>query len=533
MAADYQLELRDYLSIARRWAIPMILTFGFVLAASVVVSLLLPRVYEATAIMLAEGPRISGEVVQSTVSSTPDRRIQSLHFRVMTRDNLLKIAREHRVFRDKEGVPLKEHEVVDLMRKGLQLNLHADMSMQRADATISFSLGFQHGQPDKAYEVTNALVQLLLVSSAQDRLQQATRTTDFLGQEAQRLREQLAEYENRIATFKRQQGGALSENLAANFASIQTLEIDMRQAEREQRAALDEIRSLEVELSGLRSGVIASTTAPPALAMPSAAETELDRARTELAQLRGTYTEDHPDVRALVRRVATLQETVAREPQTETPGRVAAAAQSRHEIARVEARIATARARADLLGSQHAQLRSTVGQLRGQLQRAPQAEQQLAELQRDYAAAQVKYDDLRSKLLSAEVAVNLEDDQQGERISLLEPALMPEYPIKPSRKKLVLLGFMLAMVVAGAVAFVLETLFGRVRGVNAVTALTGQRPLVTIPYIVTSAEVRASQVLRKQISWAVAGFLLLLVVTVHYFFLPLPELLIQLFAHLG
>jgi len=533
MAADYQLSLHDYLSIARRWSLVMILAFGFVLTASVVVSLLLPRVYESSAIMLAEGSQISGEVVQSTVTTSPDQRLQSLHHRVMTRDNLLKLAREHQVFEAGSGVALREVDMVEIMRESIEVRPLTDVGHfgQRTDVTVPFIVTVQLGAPDKAFEVANALVSLFLEASVRDRVQLASRTTEFLSQEAEKLRVQLEEYESRLAIFKRQQGGSMADSPAAALASVQSLETELRVVERDHRLALDELRSLEVELAGVRSGAVTPT--PLAPAAPLEAETELNRATTELAQLRSRYTEDHPDVRAQVRQVAILQEALTRARQSDNPARTAAAAQARHEVARIEARMAAVRSRVDLLDNQQARLRGNIGQLRSQVVRAPQVERDLAALQRDYEAAQSKYDDLRARLLNAQVAESLEGGQQGERISVLETPLLPEYPIKPSRKKIVLFGFFLSVAAAVGVATLLEMLFGRVRGANAVGALTGHVPMVSIPYIVTADELRSRQALRSRLMWLASGLFVLVLVSVHYFVAPLSTLLVQLFARLG
>lgn len=533
MAADYQLSLHDYLSIARRWSLFMIIAFGLVLTTSVVVSLLLPRVYESSAVLLAEGSQISGEVVQSTVSTSPDQRLQSLHHRVMTRDNLLKIALAHQVFDTGSGVSLKDADMVNILRQSIEVRPLAEVGHygQRTDVTVPFIVNVQLGAPDKAFDVANALVALFLEASVRDRVQMATRTTEFLSQEAEKLRVQLEEYERRIATFKRQQGGSMADSPAAALTSVQMLETELRVVERDQREALDEMRSLEVELAGVRSGAVTPTTALPAAS--SEAETELSRATTELAQLRSRYTEDHPDVRAQVRRVANLQDSVARASQVESPSRAAAAAQARHEVSRLEARISSVQARVDLLATQQARLRGSIGQLRSEVVRAPQVERDLAALQRDHEAAQTKYDDLRARLLNAQVAESLEGGQQGERISVLETPLLPEFPIKPSRKKIVLFGFFLSVAAAVGLATVLEMLFGRVRGANAIGALTGHAPLVSIPYIVTSAELKHRQALRKRLTWLGSGLVVLVIASVHYFVTPLSTLLVQLFALLG
>lgn len=531
MSADYQLSFQDYLAIARRWAVAGILVFGAVLAASVVVALLLPRVYQATGTLLAEAPQISGEVVRSTVpSGNAEQRIHAIGQRIMTRENLLRIAADHGVFDGDGGQVLKDSDVVTAMRNsiGVQVRIGNMQSWERPNNNFAFDVSFQHGTPEKALEVTNALVRLFLESSTRDRVQQASRTNEFLTQEAERVRGQLEDLERRIAAYKRTQGGVASDQAVA-LTQIQSAESDLRAAEREHRLALDELRTLEVELSGARAGVLLPGTVVPT--GPSAAEQELDRAHSELARLRGLYTDDHPDVRAQRRQIEMLERVLRSE--ASTPAREAAQAQTRLVVSRLEARVATARARADLLADQQRSLRGTIGQLRAQVSRAPQVERDLAALQRDYDAAKAQYEDLRSKQMSAQIVENLEGEQQGERFTLLEPPLMPEYPVKPSRRKIVALGFFLALAASAGVMMLLETLFARVRGINAVTAITGQRPMVVIPYIETRNEAAETLVLRRRAIGVAAGLGVLGLAAVHFLITPLHTLVISLFSALG
>jgi len=534
MAADYQLTPQDYLAIARRWAWAMILTFGVVLTASVVVAMLLPRGYESTGTLLAEAPKISGEVVRSAVAGNAEQRIQALNQRIMTRESLLRIASEHRVFDSGGQGRLKDADVVDEMRNSIGVRVQiGNMASweERPTNNFTFNVSFQHGTPEKALEVTNALIKLFLKSSARQGIEQASRANDFLSQEADRVQSQLENLERQIAAYKRTQGSTTEEGQAAALANIQVLGSDLRSAEREQRLALNELQTLEVDLAGARSGVLPLGTA--SAAAPSAAEQELDRARAELARIRGSYTEDHPDVRAQERIIAMLERTLRTEANVSSPTRDAAAAQIRLAVARLEAQIRTTRARADLLGNQQQTLRNTVGQLRSQVTRAPLVERDLAALQRDHDAARAQYEDLRSKQLSAQIVQNLEGEQQGERFTLLEPPLIPEYPIKPNRRKIVALGFFLALAAGVGIAVLLEVVFARVRGVNALTALTSQRPMVVIPYITTLAETHSTHLLRRRFIGLMAGLGLAGILVIHTLFVPLHTLLISLFSRLG
>lgn len=530
--ADYQLSLRDYLAIARRWSWAIILTFGTVLTASVVVAMLLPRAYESTGTLMAESAQLAGDVVRAAPGNA-EQRVQAIERRIMTRESLLRIAREHQVFEAGGAAALKDSEVVEAMRRsiGVKVLIGNMPQWERPTTNFAFNVSFSHGQPEKALEVTSALIDLFLKSSVQERVELASRANEFLGQEADRLKSLLEDLERRIATYKLTQGGAGGdEGRATAIANMQSLESDLRAAEREHRAALNEIQTLEVELAGARSGVAmpGTTSAPP----PSATELELDRARTELARLR-IYTEDHPDLRAKRVQIEMLERTLRAEESISSPTRDAAAAQSRLLISRLEAQIRTARARADLLGSQLGSLRSAIGQLRTQLARGPQVERDLAALQRDHDAARAQYEDLRSKQMSAQIVQNLEGEQQGERFTLLEPPLMPEDPIKPNRKKLVALGFFLAIGAAAGLAVLLETIFARVRGVNALTALTGQRPMVVIPYITTEDDSRSTRSLRTRFVALLVVLGLGSILMFHVLVTPLPTVMASLFSRLG
>ncbi|MGM9427145.1 GumC family protein [Hydrogenophaga sp. MI9] len=532
MSADYQLSLRDYLSIARRRALVMALTFGAVLAASVVVAMLLPRVYQSTGTLLVEGPHVSGEVVNSALPGNAEQRVQALSQRIMTRESLLRIAAEHQVFDPKPGVVLKDTDVANAMRASIDVQVQSGNlpNGERPTSNFAFNVSFQHGEPKKALEVTSALLQLFLESSVRERMQQASRANEFLSQEADRVKSQLEDLERRIETYKRTQGSATEDGQAVALASIQTLESDLRAAERDHRQALDQVQTLTVELAGARAGVLLpGTVTTPG---PSVAEQDLERARSELARIRGTYTEDHPDVLAQRRKIELLERSLRSESSVSSPAREAAAAQAKLAVSRLEAQLGTARARADLLASQQSSLRNAINLQRTKVTRAPQVERDLAALQRDHDAAKAKYEDLRSKQMSAQIVQNLEGGQQGERFTLLEPPLMPEYPIKPSRKKVVALGFFLALAAAVGLVVLLEVIFARVRGVNSLTALTGQRPMVVIPYITTASELRSAQLLRTQVIGLLAGLALLGLVLIHTLVVPLHTLLISLFSRL-
>jgi len=523
MFGDYELSLHDYLSILRRRALVMILVFGTVLTASVVYALLQPRVYESTATILVEGPQVQVAVGDRANQPRPEDRVNLIRQRLMTRESLVQIADRHELFSKDGERSISDTEVAKAMRNSIRLELMgAENQWAPRPAAISFNLSFKHGEPDKVLEVTRELADLFLTSNRQERVDQASRTTGFLGTEADLVRKELETLEARIATFKSQQAGALPDSLALSMGGLQGMEANLRAAELEHRLALSELRSLEVDLAAARRGV----TAPGVVSDPGPNQTEqeLERARAELAGLRAVYSESHPDVRSLVRKIQGLEQAVGTTPNVQTPSRTAAREQAGLVVSRLEAQLEAARNRVELLSVQQSTLRANIGQLRTQAVRAPQLERQLAGLQREYEAAQAKYSELRTQLSSAQVVENLEGNQQVERFTLLEPPLLPEYPVS-GRRKIAVAGFVVAVGAAVGIAMLLEMLFARVWGANALASAINQRPLAIIPYIANAAEGNALVQWRKRalLIALVLGSLVLL--AVHLWVMPIQDML--------
>lgn len=534
MFGDYPLSLHDYLSILRRRALVMILVFGAVLTASVVFALMQPKVYESTATILVEGPQVQVQGTTGDAASQlrPEDRINLIRQRLMTRESLVRVAQRHELFSPTGAGDSGGLAVAEAMRRSIRLDVMGGASepwMPRS-ASVSFNLSFQHENPEKALAVTRELADLFLTSNRKERVDQASRTKEFLSGEAERVRKELEVLDAKVASFKSQQAGASTDGAASALGGLPMLEAELRNAERDYRQALNELRSLEVELAAARRGVMA----PGAVERtgPTQTEQDLDRARAQLAGLRATYSDSHPDVLSLQRRIQSLEQAVVAESRVVTPSRSAARAQAELAASRIETQIEAARSRSDLFASQQASLRARISQLRSQAAQAPQLERQLEALQRDREAARTKYEELRTQLLSAQVVANLEGGQQAERFTLLEPPLLPNSPISPSRKKIVVAGFAAAIAAAVGLAWLLEMLLARVWGVNALTAAINQKPLASIPYITISTEIQAVEAWRKRAIYLamVAGVLVL--AAIHAWVMPLQNALVYFFSHL-
>ena len=163
---------------------------------------------------------------------------------------------------------------------------------------------------------------------------------------------------------------------------------------------------------------------------------------------------------------------------------------------------------------------------------SPQVEKGLSTLMRDYDNAKSKYEEVKSKQLNAKIAENLEQENKAERFSLLEPPTFPESPIRPNRMKIVALGLVGALAGALALAALLEVLEGKLRGLDAVTAAINMRPIVVVPYIYTQHELKRKKSTTRYVLLAISLMMLVLLIAIHFLWMPLDLLLVKLLARL-
>ncbi|NWG87697.1 MAG: lipopolysaccharide biosynthesis protein [Hydrogenophilaceae bacterium] len=539
MAQQYEMTLRDYLSIARRRAPHLAIAFTAIFTVSIVVAIVLPPTYRATGTILVESQQIPDDIVRSTITSYVDERIAVIKQRVLTRANLLKIMDKYDLFKDEDKVASSE--LLDKLRERVKIEtIGADLG-KAGQATIAFKLSFDAKEPDTAYRMANELVTLFLDENVKSRTARASETTEFLSQEAERLRQQLEKAENDIASYKQRYGNALPEHLDLRMAMITRLEGELKDVERELKAAQEELRYLDIELTGTKTGLLTTGSTPPSPAQ------QLFLLKKDYEKASAIYKETHPDVRALKRQIEALEgESAGRPGETKAgAGKPIAGRPDQDKrgakvdedsfnqfqdlsVAKIEARITAAEARQKSLIEQRKEIKSKLAQYEREIMQTPQVERGMIAMQRDYDNAKTKYEEVRAKQMGAQISENLEEEKKAERFSLIEPPLLPDKPIEPNRKKLVAMGFFLALAGAGGLVMLLESIHQRVRGPRALAALAGEPPLVSIPYITTREErTRRKSVPRFRLKLFVGGGLVLFIaalLAVHFFYKPLDIL---------
>ena len=521
---EYELTLHDYIEMFRRRFLLMMAVFITDIVTASAFAILLPPVYQSSGTILLESQQISSTIIASSVTGFASERIEIVKQRVMTRENLLRIIKKFNLF-SSEG----ESRVTSILISDLQRRIEIKMlsnslggGSRHGQATIAFNISFEDRQAELAYGVTSELVTLFLDENIKSRVERATETTQFLSQEANRLKADLEKMEALVANFKQEHSGSLPENLALKTAILQRTEVTLANLDRDYAATENELQRLEFELTAAKSGLEPAET-------PS---NRIAQLKAEYRQASVNYKSTHPTIRALKRKIEMLEKSIQSKRDIDSPATSIGILLNSEQVLRLETMIKTARGRLQSFDSQRIPMRKRIAKYEKEIINTPQVELGLSSLLRDHRSAKEKYEEIQAKQLSAQIAENLEGENKSERFSLIDPPLLADKPIKPNRKKIILLGLILAFAAAIGLVFLLEILNQRIRGKGALTAVLGYSPLIEIPYITTSDEQlrRKTLIVRGAISFVV--LLIIALTVVHFAYMELDLLFYKILARL-
>jgi len=561
--------LRDYVNGLRRRKRQVAVIAAALFAISVAVALLIPPSYRSTATILIEQQEIPSDLVRSTISSYADQRIQVISQQVMTRANLLRIIDKYDLYPRYRQTKTTE-DLLDRMTKDIKLDiLKADVIDQRSgvktSATIAFSLSYNGETAAGAQRVANELVTLFLNENLKGREQKTAETSAFLNDEAAKLSEHVSAIETKLAVFKAKNMGRLPELVTLNMQLKDRTDSELREVDRDLRSLEDRRIYLEGQLAQIKpntpliaasgerildpserlktltaqyaslSGVY-SPSHPDVAKMRREIDAlkketgeatdsqeqskQLVRLRADLAAAREKYSDDHPDVAKLKRSIAALEAGKAAAPEPtasnikpENPAYIALQSQLQATMVELKSQ-----------QKKRKELESKLATYETRLVQTPQVEREYLDLTRDHEASLLRYREIKTKLMQAQIGQELEKDRKGERFSLIDPPQLPEQPSSPNRPAIMLLGMVLAMGSGVGSAVVAENLDDSVRGRSVLTHL-GQAPvLAVIPYVQTDEERRRKR--RRMLIGIILATLAIVVglTLTHNFWVPLDVL---------
>ena len=525
MAIKREMTLGDYINVVKR-RLPIVLgVFFLVFLVAIIVAIKIPAVYQAGATILIESQQIqSGD--PNAKEKFASERFEALKQVALSNEKLFNIADKYKLY----GLDKAARAPADVA-SALRANIKAELLKAEAEAwqgkpTVALQISYVYHKPEEVFNVTNDVVKLFIDENDKTGKLRANETADFYATEADKQKVILLKIEKDITKFKQAHANSLPEHKDMQLESLDRLELDLRDTQRQYTTTQAELRALDVSMESAKAGIGINAANEQGAAANVTGITELEKSKAELEKLNGVYSDNHPTIRALKRRIDMLEK--AESSKSLSSGSKSVTAQS-VMVAKVQAQIDSANARLNLLQRQESTIRNKMSQIEGRVIQSAQTEGELGTLMRDYDNAKAAYAELKTKQDNAKIANNIEMENKGERFVITEAPILPTAPIKPNRKMLVIAGLFAAIFAGIGSAVLLEMLDGRIRGVEALTAIIKMQPIATIPYITNSNEEARKK--RKLISkLIVICLLVLLLLVVVNFIYPLGGFLTNVLA---
>ena len=311
-------------------------------------------------------------------------------------------------------------------------------------------------EPARAAAVANLLAARLVERAEAQRRKALPAGSEASEAQVAQARRELEATEE-VINRQLQLGGASSADPAADAAP-------RRRLEEERSAVTTQLREAQARLDGLRS-------APQDPAVPPS-DPELVRLRQELAVLRTRYTDQHPDVQAVLRLIAEREAIAATTPPPSPP------AEPDSPLRRAESEVESLSARQARLESEMARLRAPAGGVR-----TAAYDERRAALDRDRAQQQETYLALLRKQTEDRLAATRARETPAELLRVVNPASPPARPFFPNPWLFSSVGFLVGLTVGVGAALLAEARDRTVKDAEDLRELLPQSVLAQIPLV--------------------------------------------------
>jgi polysaccharide biosynthesis transport protein len=507
-------QIGRYLDLIKRrhmhFLIPLLVGWIVLWAASWI----LPAKYKSGTLILVEEPTMPKNYVEPNVTEDLQSRLQSITQQILSRTRLLLIINKLHLYEDGK-TSVNSDAKVELMRNDINIELVRDSQNSQITA---FKVYYTAGDPRIAQQVTGELTNLFINENLKSRQEQSQGTTAFMQSQLENARTVLADQEAKIRDFQGKHEGELPSQQASNLQILSGLQEQLQAEQNSLNNANQQkvyLQSLIEQYKTLRETT--RTADGTQMSLP-AIDQEIEKLKAQRMYLTAHYTERHPDVLALSKEIAKKEkqrsELLADSRNKETARKNAASEAESAGVADVTKNASLLQLQSQLRAnaSEIANRTDNINKLKGKinlyqtrLDSQPAREQELADLTRGYDQSKANYDELLKKKNDSVMATSMEQMQQGQRFSMIDPPSLPTKPDSPKRMKLcgIGLGFGIALgiIVAGAFEFFDD----RIQNEDDIKALLPVAIISEIPEITNTTQEEKSK-RRLLLGWAMTCF---------------------------
>jgi len=441
----------------------------------------LPDRFEADArVFVDTRSALKPVLVGLTVEQDVNAQLNFVRQSLLTGPQLRKIAEQTGILSPLVTDPAAQARVLTGMAERIAITVRSASERDNdRDAGAIYSLSYQDRDRTRSLHVIEVLLNTLVEQTLGGKRQGSESAQKFLEAQIRDYEHRLRAAEDKLAEFKKQNIGLMPTEQGGYFAQLQA-EID---AARKAETDLSIMTSRRAELARQMRGesVITAAGSMPVVGSTGVSSgsdtlTRIKETQARLDELLLRFTDKHPDVIATRQTLEELQKRRTAEIESLKRGDANAVAASGAGSNPVYQSIQLALNQADVeiasLRGELAQHRAKAAELRQRLDTAPQVEAEYAQLNRDYDVNKAQYTALVANYQKARLGEQA-DNAGSVRFEIVQPPTANFAPVFPRRGLFLAGALFLALVVGGALAYLLHLVKPVVGSARSLTLLTG------------------------------------------------------------
>ena len=395
------------------------------------------RVYVDTQSVLR--PLLTGLAVQPNL----DQMVAMISRTLISRPNVEKVIRMADM-----DIGLKSPEDRERLISGVA----GQLAIRDAGRENLYTISYDARNPQQAKRVVQSLLTLFVEGSLGDKRKDSDSARQFIDEQLKGYNEKLLAAESAIMEFKRRNLGLMPGEAGTYYARLADAKNLLSQASLELREAENTRDAIRRQLAGEAGPTSAAGAKGTFDSINPDLDARIQALEQKLDGLRLNFTEQHPDIVAIVRIIARLNEQKKAESKLAKPVLSATHAkdpvyqQLTISLTTAEANMAALKVRVEEYSRRYSELQAAASA-------APQVEAEYTQLTRDYEGTKARYDKLLERRESAQISGDMEASDGAMGFRVIDPPQVPLAPSAPNR--LLLMTLVLLAALGGGVGFAL------------------------------------------------------------------------------
>ncbi|MGV2873415.1 XrtA system polysaccharide chain length determinant [Colwellia sp. E150_009] len=476
-------ELLDYLKgiwIKRRYIIIstwLICPIGWGIVST------MPDVYESKARVYADTQSILAPLLKGlTVQTNPDNQINLMIKTLLSRPNLERISRMTDLDIQAE-TPLQYENIINRLRENIKI-------VKTRGRDNIFTISFEDKNPQMAKNVVQSSLTVFIENTLGENRTDSDSAQKF-------LKSQIAEYENRLSSaesrlteFKQKysnmlpnQNGGYYSKLNIAKEQLQTIELDLLEAETQLKSAKEQLGTVPTESTNAQNKIQTSSS------IKTSYDDRIAELELSLDSLQLRYTDQHPDVIEAKKRLEHLEKQRTKEideyldvTSNDENGALITSQnpviqQLQIQVNQYENNVASIKVRAN-------DFRTKVKDLENKIHVLPEIEAELIALNRGYNITKKKYEELLNRQETAKLAQQADENTNKIQFKVIDPPRAATEPTGPKR----ILFFIIVTIVGFGTGIGLSLLVSQISPVTTSTSQLSKATGVPIFGIVSASD---------------------------------------------